>query len=87
MISTHWPERLYRSFIINMPGFFSILWKLVEPMLAPTTRKKIRLLRKHVRRPGPALPNPPSHCLARPRLLPPALDATTEQCPRCCCRT
>ena len=81
MISTHWPERLYRSFIINMPGFFSILWKLVEPMLAPTTRKKIRLLRKHVRC------GPPSHCLAGPQLLPPALGATTEQCPRSYCRT
>ncbi len=23
IISAHWPERLYRAFIINMPGFFS----------------------------------------------------------------
>lgn len=52
LISAHWPERLYRSFIINMPGFFSILWRLVEPMMAASTRKKIRLLRsKQVRQP------------------------------------
>ena len=45
MIGAHWPERLYRAFIINMPGFFSVLWKLVEPMMAASTRRKIRLLR------------------------------------------
>lgn len=50
MISAHWPERLYRAFIINVPGFFSILWKLVEHMMAASTRRKIRLLRgKNVR--------------------------------------
>ena len=45
MIAAHWPERLYRAFVINMPGFFSILWKLIEPLMAQSTRKKIRLLR------------------------------------------
>ena len=34
-----------RIFIVHVPGFFSLLWRIVEPMLAANTRRKIRLLR------------------------------------------
>ena len=33
-----------RNFIVNAPGFFSLIWRVAEPMLSPTTRRKIRLL-------------------------------------------
>lgn len=33
-----------RNFIVNAPGFFSLVWRVAEPMLSPTTRRKIRLL-------------------------------------------
>ena len=29
---------------MNAPGFFSLIWRVAEPMLSPTTRRKIRLL-------------------------------------------
>ena len=28
---------------MNVPGFFSLVWRIAEPMLSPSTRKKIRL--------------------------------------------
>jgi len=36
--------RWCRNFIVNAPGFFSLIWRVAEPMLSPTTRRKIRLL-------------------------------------------
>lgn len=30
--------------MVNAPGFFSLVWRIAEPMLSPSTRKKIRLL-------------------------------------------
>lgn len=39
--------------MVNAPGFFSLVWRIAEPMLSPSTRKKIRLLHnKHVRSPS-----------------------------------
>ncbi len=35
---------LCRNFVVNAPGFFSLVWRIAEPMLSPSTRKKIRLL-------------------------------------------
>ena len=32
-----------RNYIVNVPGFFSLVWRIAEPMLSPSTRKKIRL--------------------------------------------
>lgn len=34
---------LFRNYIVNVPGFFSLVWRIAEPMLSPSTRKKIRL--------------------------------------------
>ncbi|BDA46825.1 probable SEC14-like protein 2 at C-terminar half [Coccomyxa sp. Obi] len=44
IVAAHYPERLYRNFVVNAPGFFSLVWRIAEPMLSPSTRKKIRLL-------------------------------------------
>ncbi|KAK9813592.1 hypothetical protein WJX73_009044 [Symbiochloris irregularis] len=45
MIGQNFPERVSRIFVVHVPGFFSLLWRIVEPMLSPNTRRKIRLLR------------------------------------------
>ena len=40
---------------MNVPGFFSLVWRIAEPMLSPSTRKKIRLCHSkavRARRPG-----------------------------------
>lgn len=47
-----------RNFVVNAPGFFSLVWRIAEPMLSPSTRKKIILLHnKQVRTMHP--PPPP----------------------------
>jgi CRAL/TRIO domain len=43
MLGENYPERLYRCFILNVPYFFSVLWRMVEPMLNETTCRKIRV--------------------------------------------
>ena len=40
---------------MNAPGFFSLIWRVAEPMLSPTTRRKIRLL--HNKQVLPAAPS------------------------------
>ncbi|EIE19775.1 hypothetical protein COCSUDRAFT_44590 [Coccomyxa subellipsoidea C-169] len=44
IVAANYPERLYRNFVVNAPGFFSLVWRIAEPMLSPSTRKKIILL-------------------------------------------
>lgn len=39
------PERVYQVFIINPPGWFNLIWKLVSPLLNPKTRERIHVLR------------------------------------------
>lgn len=40
----HYPERSYAICIINAPFFFSMMWKLVKPLVHENTQKKIRIL-------------------------------------------
>lgn len=39
MGSTHYPENLYRGFIINAPTVFSMAWKIISPVLNENTRR------------------------------------------------
>lgn len=39
----HYPERLHRAFVFNAPSFVGAMWKLVEPLLGPGTKYKIRI--------------------------------------------
>jgi hypothetical protein len=40
----HYPERSFVIYIINAPFFFSMLWKIVKPMVHENTQKKVRIL-------------------------------------------
>lgn len=41
----HYPERSTHIFIINVPSWFSFVWKLVRPIVNPVTREKISLVK------------------------------------------
>ncbi|KUF99207.1 Adenylate cyclase [Phytophthora nicotianae] len=38
----HYPERSAHIFIINIPGWFNMIWRMVKPMIDPVTREKVR---------------------------------------------
>lgn len=40
----HYPERSHVIFIINAPFFFSMLWRVVKPLVHENTQKKVRIL-------------------------------------------
>lgn len=39
----HYPERSAHIFIINIPGWFNMIWRMVKPLIDPVTREKVRL--------------------------------------------
>lgn len=41
----HYPERSGTIFVINVPSWFNVIWKVVSPMADEVTRRKIRILR------------------------------------------
>jgi hypothetical protein len=38
----HYPERSAHIFIINIPGWFNMIWRMVKPLIDPVTREKVR---------------------------------------------
>ena len=42
--AAHYPERSGSIFVINVPSWFSIIWKTVSPWIDPVTVKKIKIL-------------------------------------------
>ena len=42
--AAHFPERSGNIFVINVPSWFSIIWKTVSPWIDPVTVKKIKIL-------------------------------------------
>ena len=40
----HYIERCNRVFIINVPLFFNLAWKVIAPLLSQRTRDKIKIL-------------------------------------------
>lgn len=42
---THYPETSYKIFVINIPGWFNVAFKLVKPFMAEATLKKVRIYR------------------------------------------
>jgi hypothetical protein len=44
IVQQHYVERSYRMFIVNAPSWFSLIWKVVAPMLNENTRRKINIL-------------------------------------------
>ena len=49
MISSNYPTRSYKTLIINVPGWFGLLYQLFKPILRKSTREKIEIYSK-----GPA---------------------------------
>lgn len=46
LIQEHYPERSKVILIVNAPGWFSFLWKVIKPMVNERTQKKIRIVGK-----------------------------------------
>lgn len=44
MMSEHYPQRSFKTLIINVPQWSNIPWQAVRPILRESTRKKIQLL-------------------------------------------
>lgn len=44
-INRHYPERVWRTIIINAPSVFGVIWSIVSPLLEPNVREKITVLR------------------------------------------
>mmetsp|Transcript_15415 Transcript_15415/g.27229 ORF Transcript_15415/g.27229 Transcript_15415/m.27229 type:complete len:549 (-) Transcript_15415:141-1787(-) len=42
-LNKHYPERMFKTFVINVPSSFSFVWKLVAPMLDPNVREKVSI--------------------------------------------
>lgn len=40
----HYPQRLYKCFIINAPAVFKLVWRIAQPMMSELTISKIRML-------------------------------------------
>lgn len=43
--AAHYPERAGHVFVVNVPGWFKIIWNVVKPMVDEVTLEKIHILR------------------------------------------
>ncbi|CAI5733066.1 unnamed protein product [Hyaloperonospora brassicae] len=41
----HYPERSAHILIINIPGWFNMVWRIVKPVIDPVTREKVHMLK------------------------------------------
>uniref|UniRef100_A0AAV1VCZ9 CRAL-TRIO domain-containing protein n=1 Tax=Peronospora matthiolae TaxID=2874970 RepID=A0AAV1VCZ9_9STRA len=41
----HYPERSAHILIINIPGWFNMVWRMVKPLIDPVTREKVHMLK------------------------------------------
>ena len=44
VVQQHYVERSHKMFIVNAPGWFSVLWKVIAPLLHENTRRKINII-------------------------------------------
>ena len=44
-LNSRYPERVWRTLVVNVPASFAMVWRLVEPRLEPSVRAKITLFR------------------------------------------
>jgi len=49
ILSDHYPETMGALFIINAPGFFTVIWSVAQVFLDPGTKKKITILGSNYR--------------------------------------
>ena len=43
-MSTHYPQRSYKTLLLNAPSWFGMLYKLISPLLRETTKAKVHIL-------------------------------------------
>lgn len=44
MMSAHYPQRSYKTLLLNAPSWFGMLYKMLSPMLRESTKAKIEIL-------------------------------------------
>jgi len=44
LLSDHYPETMGALFVVNAPGFFSVIWNVAKRFLDPGTQRKIHIL-------------------------------------------
>ena len=45
MCGRHYPERSLCIFVVNVPRWFNMAWRIVRPFLDPVTLEKVRIVR------------------------------------------
>lgn len=45
LTAQHYPERSGGIFVINAPVFFDIIWKVIKPIVDPSTLEKVKVIR------------------------------------------
>jgi hypothetical protein len=55
LTSTHYPARSFRTLIVNTPSWFSVVFRIIRPMLNEDTRRKIVFLEESAVRDGAML--------------------------------
>lgn len=43
VLEQHYPERMHKALVVNAPRWFSAVWKVVAPLLDPSTAQKIKI--------------------------------------------
>ena len=41
ILQNHYPERLHRFLLLNVPTIFSVFWNAIRPFIDPVTRAKV----------------------------------------------
>jgi hypothetical protein len=42
-LEQHYPERMVKIYVVNAPGSFPAIWRMLSPLLDPHTAEKIRV--------------------------------------------
>lgn len=48
MLSLNFPQRLHRCFLVNAPGWWTVAWRVISPIVPPKIRAQMTLFGKNV---------------------------------------